>query len=271
MNIVILEQKTVTFYDDELLAVRATDGHIYVSIRQLCRSLGLDRKAQVRRIMRHTVLAEGLKGGAILAPPSTNGRETSPRRGGGVQQTQLLRVDLVPLWLSGIRTKMVADDIRPQLERFQREAAKVLWEAFQDGKLTEDFDALLATADPDTIEAYQIAESILKLARSQILLQAELRNHTHRIEAIEAQLGNSYRFVTEDQAMQISQAVKLIARELAVQTKRNEHGAVYGELYRTFGITSYKRLPAGEFDKAMDYLRHWYLDMTQSPETDLPF
>ena len=254
----ILEQKTVTFYDDELIAVRAADGHIYVALRQLCDSLGLTRQAQVRRIQRHTVLVKGLQGGAVLAPPSLDGR------GGGAQNALFLRVDLVPLWLSGIRISAVKEEIRPKLERFQTESAKVLWEAFQEGRLTEDFESMLDLASPDSVEAYQIALAVVKIAREQIILQAQIRTNTDRIEAIEAQLSNPDRFISEDQAMEISQAVKLIAQVLGQRTKRNEHGAVYGELYRNFQITSYRRLPANSYEQALDWLRDWYVQLTRS-------
>jgi len=78
-------------------------------------------------------------------------------------------VDLIPLWLTGIRLKAVKDEIQSKLKRFQREAAKVLWEAFQEGRLTNDasFDDLLQQANSDVVEAYQIAQAILKLARNQ--------------------------------------------------------------------------------------------------------
>jgi hypothetical protein len=61
--------------------------------------------------------------------------------------------------------------MRPKLEKFQREAAKVLWEAFQEGRLTADpFEKLLQTADEGLVQAYQMAQAIVQLARNQILL-----------------------------------------------------------------------------------------------------
>jgi hypothetical protein len=37
---------------------------------------------------------------------------------------------------------------------------------------------------------------------------------------------------------------------------------VYGELYRRFGIASYKELPANQFDAAMDFLNDWHARLT---------
>jgi hypothetical protein len=94
-------------------------------------------------------------------------------------------------------------------------------------------------------------------------------NHEQRLEEIEATLGNTERFITPDQAMQISQAVKAVAIAYGKQTKKNEFGSVYGELYRREGITSYKQLPAHRFQPVMRWMTEWHKDLTQ--EDSLPF
>ncbi len=251
-SLTVLEQREVTFYEDELTAVRGKDGQVYVPLRQMCTALGLDQRSQRRRILNHNVLSDGFTGGVIMTPPGPGG-------GGGRQQALLLRVDLVPLWLSTIDISRVKDEIRPKLERFQREAAKALWEAFQQGRLTADldFDALLAQDTPEA-QAYKMAQAVLQLARNQLLMRAQIADHEQRLESIEAQLGDTGRNVTPDQASQISQAVKAVALALGKKTNRNEFGAVYGELYRKFGITGYKMLPARRFDEAMKFLTDWH-------------
>lgn len=248
----IVEQKTVEFYDDELIAVKSTDGHVYVSVRHLCDILGVARQGQVRRIKDHKTLSKGFKGGNVLLPPSEDGR------GGGEQQTNLLRVDLIPLWLSGMRVSAVKEELRPKLEKLQDEAAAVLWEAFQEGRLTDDpsFQELLETDSP-AVQAYKTFQALTKLARNQILLEGRVDDAVQRIEQIEALLGDTGRSVTPDQASRISQAVKMVAMKLGERTGRNEYGGVYGQLYRQFGITSYKELPAHQFEEAMQFLTNW--------------
>ncbi len=258
-----IEQKEVSFYDDQLTAVRADDGQIYVAIRHMCESLGIDDNAQQQRIRRHTVLSSGRRACKLHAL----GKRSA-------QTSFVLRVDLVPLWLSGIRTSAVKDEIRAKLERFQLEAAKVLWEAFQEGRLTTDspIDELLKT-NSDAAEAYRMAAAIMKLARNQLLLEATQQQHGQRLDAHETRLeeiesaiapGTA---VSEDQASQISQAVKAVAMTLGKQTKRNEFGAVYGEVYRKFEVTSYKMVPQGRFDEVMKFLTEWH----QSLVADSPF
>ncbi len=257
-----LEQRDVDFYGDTLTAVRADDGRIYASLSQMCHALGLNAQGQRRRIERHIVLSNGLQGVDNLSTP------------GGTQSGYVLRVDLVPLWLSGVRVSAVKEAIRPKLERFQQEAAAVLWEAFQEGRLTTDpgFEELLQH-DSDTVQAYKLAMAIVKLAKQQILLEgrvgdSELRLDTveERLSSVEEQLAGQD-VITEAQASQFSQAVKTVALALSKQTGRNEFGACYGEVYRKFGITSYKMLPRKKFEEAMAFLTEWH----QSIVGDAPF
>ena len=254
----------VEFYGDELTAVRSNDGHIYVSLRNLCDALGVDAQAQTRRIRRQTVLERGLQRVAIL---------TTHR---GHQKSYVLRVDLVPLFLTGISAKAVSESTRPKLERFQEEAAKVLWEAFQEGRLTADpsFDDLLKRASDDVVEAYQIAQAIVKLARNQIMLEVRLddhgrslEDHSRRLETIEADMHQEDRYISESQATQISQAVKSIAITLGKQTGRSEFGATWGEFYRKFGISKYRYLPISRFEEALAWLNEFYQGLTD----DTPF
>lgn len=193
----------------------------------------------------------------------------------GQQKAYVLRVDLVPLWLTGLETNRVGDEVQQKIIRYKREAAKVLWEAFQEGRLTADpsFADLLEGNSP-AAQAYKMARAMMELARNQVLLEARLDNqdarlsgYEKRLEEVETTLGYTGRLVTPDQASQISQAVKTVALKLGKKSGRNEYGAVYGELYRKFGITGYKQLPALKFQQAMNWLNEW----RESVEGDSPF
>ena len=122
----------------------------------------------------------------------------------------------------------------------QRECYKVLAEASQEGRLTADpvLGGLLQNVT-EAVQAYKMLQAMVKLARNRVLLEATLDSHTmqltdheKRLEEVESTLGDKGRNVTPDQASQISQAVKAVAISLGKQTKKNEFGAVYGELYR---------------------------------------
>lgn len=265
--LVPVEQKQVLFYDDELTAVlieTQTRQEIYVPIRPICDYLGLDWSGQYRRITdRDPILSDSVQGVVITTTPSAEGR------GGGPQEMLCLPLKFLPGWLFGIRASRVKSELREKIIRYQRECYDVLWDAFQEGRLATsgdaDFDALLQTSDSDAVEAYRMLQAMVKLARNQVLLEARLVAHDtrlddyeKRLETVESSLGDPKRTVTPDQASQISQAVKAVAIALGKQTKRNEFGAVYGELYRKFGITSYKLMPVQRFDEAMKFLTEWH-------------
>jgi len=86
--LVPVEEKEVEFYGDEITAVRATDGTIYIPIRPICRLLGLNWDGQRRRILRDPVLAEEAKGVVVSTTP------------GGRQEMLCLPAAFVPFMLS---------------------------------------------------------------------------------------------------------------------------------------------------------------------------
>ena len=254
--IVPVEQKTILFYEDELTAVRTPDGRIFVPVRPIVERLGLNWSGQLARLRRDPVLQEEQRVCVIH----------THRR--GPQEAVCLPLDYLSGYLFGISADRVKPEYRDDVLRYQRECYKVLSEALQEGRLVggAELEELLQTGDPDTIQAYQIAQAVMRLARSQLLLEARLGGrideHESRLVALEATLAAPDRLVTQEQASQISQAVKAVALELGKKSGRNEFGAIYGELYRKFGITGYKMLPARRFEEAMRFLTDWHESLT---------
>jgi hypothetical protein len=268
--LVPVEQKEVAFYGDEIVAVRTNDHMVLVPIRPICELLGVDWSAQRRRITRDTVLAEEMRTVAVTAMEG----DRLVRR-----DMQSLPLDYISGFLFGINADRVKPELKERVIRYQRECYKVLAGAFQEGRLTADlsFDDLLA-ADSAAVQAYKMAQAIMLMARQQILLEAQVGQHASRLDAyeerlelVESTLGDPGHHVTPDQAMQISQAIKTIAGEIQKRTKRNEYGKMYGQLYREFGITSYKQLPASKFDQAMTWLTEMYRAITGATGDELPF
>lgn len=270
-TLVPVEQKEVEFYGDGIIAVRIADGSIHVPVRPICDLLGVDWAGQRRRINRDTVLSGEMRSVAVT---SMEGDRLVTR------DMQCLPVDYISGFLFGINADRVKPELKERVVRYQRECYKVLAEAFQEGRLTADptFDDLLAGESP-AAQAYKMAAAIMQMARQQILLEAQVGEHASRLDAyeerlelVESTLGDPGRFVTPDQAMQISQAVKTVAMELSKRTKRNEYGSVYGQLYRQFAVTGYKQLPASQFDLAMLWLTDWYKRITGATSPDeVPF
>lgn len=265
-------QKEVLFYEDVITAVLVEvngEDQIYVPLRPICDYLGLSYTGQRDRIRRDPVLSESVH---LI-------RISRTVEAGSDQELVCLALKFLPGWLFGISVNRVKEELREKIIRYQREGYDVLWEAFQEGRLTVGtaFEDLLANDTP-AAQAYKMASAIMKMARQQLLLEAQLETHAtqlldheQRLEEIEATLGDPGRFITPDQAMQISQAIKTIAAEIQKRTKQNEYGKLYGQLYREFGITSYKLLPANKFDRAMAWLTDMYRQITGVYDGEPPF
>lgn len=271
--LVPIEEKQVDFYGDELTAVLVQEGaeqKIYVPLRPIVEFMGLDWSAQTRRIQRDPILSDVSKSVAITATdidPSSRRPRTS--------EMLSLQLKYLPGFLFGISANRVKDELRDRVLRYQRECYDVLWEAFQEGRLTagESFDELLQVADPELVQAYHVAQAVVRLARNQIMLEARLTgridDHERRLEDIEMTLGDPDRVITPKQATHLSQAVKAIAVQLSAKTGRNEFGGVWGEFYRRFEIPTYRELPARRFEEAMVWFTEWWQQIAGS--SDVPF
>lgn len=113
----------VPFDDSEILCVRDDNGGEYVVLRPLCERLGLDPRAQQRRLQR----AAWAKGAAIMAAPSA----------GGAQETFLLPRRRLAMWLATLPAARAKAEVRPYLEALQDKAADVLDQFFA-GKAPKD-------------------------------------------------------------------------------------------------------------------------------------
>lgn len=261
-DLVPLEEQTVLFYEDEITVVvvdTAEDEQtIYVPIRPICDYLGIDWSSQSRRINNDPVLSRRSRSVAVTATEA-----------GGKREMTCLPLDYLNGWLFGVSARRIKDDdIRERLIRYQDECYTVLAKAFASRQ------ASVTPATSTLIQVREMGRAIMQMAEEQIEFERRLAvtetrvnkaagvvgDLTKRVVLIEQRLSTSDS-VTEDQASQISQAVKTVAIALGKQTNKNEFGAVYGELYRKFGITSYKRLPASRFEEAMKFLTEWHQDV----------
>lgn len=265
-----VEQKTALLYNDEIVAVRLADGRVYVPVRPICELIGVAWAPQYQRINRDPILSEETKS-VIVTITDIDAGSTRPR----TSEMVCLPLEFLNGWLFGINVSRVSEDIRPRLLQYQRDCYRVLHEAFQEGTLTMDQDTdieVLLQQDSPAAQAYQIAMAVVRMARQQLILEsrvneqgAQLGEHAERLDQLEAAVSGKH--LTAAQAMQISQAVKAVALAIGKKTKRNEFGAVYGELYRKFSVSGYKQIPQRRFQEAMDFLNEWL----QHYISDAPF
>jgi len=266
--LVPVEERTVIFYDDELTAVLVRVGdeeQVFVPVRPLCQLLGLDWSAQRQRLMRDAVLSQEVKGVGVTTTPARAGIG-----GGGRQEMLCLPLDYLNGWLFGVSADRVKPEIRERLIRYQKECYRVLAKAFIKEPSASDVSPTTATL----VQVREMGRAIMQMAEEQIEFERRLTTTEGRLDQAAVIVGDLNRRVasleqkvapgqpvTEEQASQIGQAVKSVAIALGKKTSRNEFGGVYGELYRKFGVTSYKMLPARRFDEAMKFLTSWHEEL----------
>lgn len=107
---------SVPFQGGAIDAVRDDRG-VWISIRRVCESLGIDYSTQLQKLKEKPWARVGL---IPMQLP------------GDVQRRDIATVDLdsLPMWLATIEPSRVAPEVAPKLIAYQREAARVLREHF---------------------------------------------------------------------------------------------------------------------------------------------
>lgn len=111
--------KEVCFKNKKIRAIEE-NGKVYVAVKDICNNLGMDlkqHKAQKLKLRNDGLL----KGGIKLYPLESNG---------GIQETMLLELDYLPIWLAKINPARFSDELKKELMDYQLKAKDVLAEAF---------------------------------------------------------------------------------------------------------------------------------------------
>lgn len=151
----------VPFHQDTVLVVQDTLGEPYVAMRPTIEALGLDWKAQLKRIQRDETLLEGL---ITLPVPSA----------GGDQDTNVLPVELFHGWLFTIDASRVKPEIRAKLLAYKRECFDVLHSYFTEGAAwnprfhRQEFDRTKKIAGKQSMDMAPVAFSVVSRAAERV-------------------------------------------------------------------------------------------------------
>lgn len=253
--LVPVEERTVLFYDDEIrgVAVMATPSQrvVYVPVRQLCDFLGVDYTAQRRRIGRDPVLAD------VVA-------DVVVQTAGGPQAMPSLPLDYLNGWLFGINANRVKAATRERLIRYQRECYQVLADAFVEPPLGGDLSPEAAGSIAALRQIRENALALARLAEEQIRITERLDRaaivvgeHSRRLAALERQLRPE-RAISDAQATEVAQKVKTIAMHLAAaEPGKNHFQGIFSEMYRRFGVTSYRNIRQADYQRVLAFLDEW--------------
>src|SRR5882762_1741505 len=252
-----IEEQKVDFYGDEITtAVVDIEGRamMYVPLRPICDYLGLSWSGQRERTMRDPVLSKQVR---FVRVTRTNL--------GGNPEIVCLPVDFLNGWLFGINASRVKSELKEKVIRYQSDCYRILWEAFNPQSVTSSSTGTTAL---EQIRATALA--IAQLAEQQIEMEQRLNKAAkvftqfdRRLTTVEKKLSPAA-LVTEDQAEEISSTVKALAELMTEkQPGKNHYQGIFSELYRRFGVSSYKNIRIEHYEKVLQFLEDWRKKVTQ--------
>jgi hypothetical protein len=166
-----------------------------------------------------------------------------------------LRTNLIALWLTVVPVKRLKPEKQERIYRYQQQVADILDRLFggPDAETTA-----MVPVEPEYTEGLAIARMAVEQAelaqRKVDAIDVRVTTVEARLLALEAKLMPREQ-ISEEQAEQIADLVKQAAITLNKKMGGgNYFGTIYGQLYRTFGITSYKLLTMAQYPKAVAWL-----------------
>jgi len=256
------ETLAVTFFEHPCLAVRAFDGTIYVSIRDLCEAVGLARPSQVRRLRADEDLRDGLQ--TFRVPTS-----------GGVQDQEFLIPEFVPAWITSVNRARAMPIVRERLRFLRLFAIREVYNAFTQVAGLPPGDS---RAIEDLAELTRFDDAMAELARRQQAIEesqdrarSAWRDLDGRVRALEDQLSTGT--INAAQRGYVYQLVQhwaqaRLEREPTL-TRAEAFAGCWAALKTRYRIAKYEQLPANRYADCVRYLRSAYQHLTGA-QLDLP-
>lgn len=280
--LVPVEQRSIDFYGDELIAMRTDDGTIWVPIRHLCDALGVERTAQMRRIERDPVLNAELRNAPVTLPD------------GRTFEMACLPLKYVRGWLFGINTNRVKEEIRDKLIQYQREVIEIIDRHFGRPIPADSLDETMMEAMRDNaIKQAQLWEALIAEQRRLRAAEAylaevddRLGDHDRTLWAHERAL-NELRSLQQEQSQTLTRlsdtvrllpapegaidaaqkaAIKALVDDLVAAAQergirlgqgRNDYPAVWDAFKRRFDLARYDELTVSRYEEAVSWLKTW--------------
>ena len=258
--LVPIEQKTVNFQGDDITAVLVEteeDEQVFVPVRPICDFLGVSWTGQIERINRDPVLSEVV---STVRVTRTEGQREVTR------ELSALPLEFLNGWLFGINASRVKEEIRDNLIRYQRDCYRILAQAFLERAETAVSSTMSALAQ---IRANALA--VAALAEQQMEHERRISASETRLDkaaSVVGELGRRVRVleqrtapgqpIGEEQAAEITQRIKALAGLLTEKDSgKNHYQSVFNEIYRLFGVTSYKLIPQAKYEAVLEFLDEW--------------
>lgn len=277
LPIAALQQREIDFYGDQIVAALVpVEGQpqpaVYVPVRPICEYLGVSWGSQLNRINRDPVLSAVMR--SVFVTNTEGGRP-----GGATREMACLPVQFLHGWLFGISASRIKPELQEKVIRYQRECFEVLWRTFQ----AQTLAALGAERETSSLSYVRnMALAIAQMAEQQMTFEMRLGDSDARLDRTEARLDQAAQvvgalvrdvaevkrrvapgvYIGDEQASEIQLRVKGLAQLLGQHDgAKNHYQGVFGTLYRTFGVTSYKNIPQARYAEVLALLEEWRQDV----------
>ena len=257
-----LDERRVEFYEDEVTAALVkVDGQkrVYVPLRPICDYLQINWSGQRQRLNRDPVLSEESR---FVCVTHTNL--------GGNPNMLCLPLEFLNGWLFGIDASRVKSELREKVIRYQRECYRILWQAFQ-AEAMATTESIEMTTSVDIVALEQIRDmglAIARMAEQQIEMEQRLSARLDRASVVVGDIQRRLRVVegklhpailiTDEQTEEVSASVKALAELITMRdSSKNHYQSIFAELYRRFGVSSYKNIRAGQYEAVLQFLEDW--------------
>jgi hypothetical protein len=268
------EQLPIALFEGVVLAVRAADGHIYLTVRDLCTTLDLIVSSQLR---------------AIRADERLHLVSFRLRIDRQVRTLECLLLDDIPLWLIKVRPPRGSTQAAERLQYVQNYLIASVRSAFAaltglpdaPSNQIEDLQELDAVEPSLQVlrelverqthieesqdrarEAWRDIAAQIRELRGVLPLVADLRA---RLQEVEQQLQQR---MSPEQRNTIYRLVQTYGEARASRSGQSRPGVEirksWAEFNARFGIATYTDLPASRFDEAVQFVKAQYRALTGS-------
>ena len=250
-------EEHVNFYGDELIAVEV-EGEVYVPIRVICDYMDLSWSGQRQRMRRDPVLSEALVSVCVTHPESERGS----------RDMLCLPLKYLNGWLFGINANRVKEELRERVIQYQRECFDILARAFQARAVQRQTGSSLAGIREMALAIAAMAEQQMVLEGRVASAEEVARSASERLDRAALVVGEIGRrlksvegrvrphaYITDEQAAEISLQVKTLAGLMGGES--GHYQSVFAELYRRFGVSSYKLVRLEQYEAVLEFLEEW--------------
>lgn len=242
--------KNVNVFGDQIVAVQNNTGNIYAGINYFCAALGMTKgqiDRQVRNIQQDAVLSKACA-----------------KFGAGVfskfNATLALQIDYIPLWLAkiNITDAILRDnpDLAEKLLNYQLKAKDILAEAFMPQLPTTNEGKIQLLAQ----HKLEIAENIRKIDAKADDIKTELEEFKETMPLLPIEADEIVKAIKK-KGVEVMGGIDTLAYKDRC-TRSAVYRDIHAQLWREFGVTSYKAIAHKYLQKAFEVIEAYKLPTT---------